>query len=148
MAKASIWDTIIGFVAINPLHVSISVPEEAKLGRNFKAEVTVENRGDERISNVVVEIFISNGLVLVNKNTVKESGTIKGNGTRNILWQVKGTEAGNFSVSVRASAVVREDAVSIQGNTAIITITDASVTPVSTPNMFQIFLNFFRRWFL
>jgi len=148
IAEASFWDTIIGFVAINPLRVSLSVPAEADLGRNFKAQVIVENRGDERISNVMVEIFISKGLVLVNKNAIKKIGMVRGNRTKNISWQVKGTEAGNFSISVSASAVVRGDVVSTQGNTALITITDGPAPPIPTLNVFQSFLSFFRRWFL
>lgn len=148
VAGASFWDTIIGFVTINPLRVSISVPAEADLGRNFKAEVTVENRGDERISNVMVEIFISKGLVLVNKNAIKEIGIIQGNKTKNISWQVRGTEAGNFSISVSAFAVVRGDVVSAQGNTALVTITEGTAPPRPTPNVFQSFIGFFLRWFL
>ena len=147
VAEASLWDTIIGIVAINPLHVSISVPAEAELGRNFKAQVIVENRGDERISEVGVQIFISKGLVLVNKNAIKEVRTVRGNGTKNISWQVKGTEAGKFSISVSASAVVRGDVVTAQGNTALIAIIEKSPAPRLKPNLLQKFLGFFSRWF-
>ena len=147
IAEASFWDTIIGLVAINPLHVSISVPAEAELGRNFKAQIIVENRGDERISEVGVEILTSKGLVLVNKSAVKEVGTVRGNGTKNISWQVKGTEAGNFSITVSASAVVRGDVVTAQGNTALIAIIEKSPPPRLKPNLLQRFLGFFSRWF-
>jgi len=148
VAEASFWDTIVGLVAINPLHVSVSVPEEAELGRNFKAQVIVENRGDDRISKVRIEIFTSKGLVLVNKNAVKEGGTVQGNGTKNISWQVKGAEAGNFSISVNASAVVRGDVVSAQGNTALVTIIEDPVPPRPTPHTLRDLFRFFRRWIL
>ena len=147
VAEASLWDTIIGIVAINPLHVSISVPAEAELGRNFKAQIIVENRGDERISEAGVQIFISKGLVLVNKNAVKKVGTIRGSSTKNIFWQVKGTEAGNFSISVSASAVVRGDVVTAQGNTALGVIIEKSPPPRPKLSLFQRFLGFFSRWF-
>ena len=148
VAEASFWDTIIGLVAINPLGVSVSVPAEAELERNFKARVTVENRGDDRVSSVRVEIFVSKGLVLVNKNAVKEIGTIQGSKKKNVSWQVRGTEVGNFSISFSASAVVRGDVASTQGNTALITIIENFSPPIPTPNVFQSFLSFFRRWFL
>lgn len=147
IAEASFWDTIIGLVTINPLHVNVSVPSEVNIGSNFKAEVTVENRGEEMIRNLKVELFISEGLVLVSKNAVKEFGALKGNGTKSISWQVQGTEIGNSSVSVSASAEVRGDAISSQGNTALVTVVEKSRFSPPRPNALQRFLSFFRSWF-
>ena len=147
VAEASFLDIIIGLVAINPLHVNISVPSEAELGRNFKAEVAIENKGDERIRNHKVEIFTSSGLVLVNKSAVKEFGALNGNSTKNISWQVKGTEVGNFSISVSASGEVRSDAISAQGNTALVTVVERFPPPRPRLNAFARFLSFFSGWF-
>lgn len=147
IAEASFLDIIIGLVAINPLHVSISVPAEVELRRNFKAEVTVENKGDERIRNLKVEIFTSSGLVLVNKNTVKEFGVLNGNSTKNISWQVKGTEVGYFSISVSASGEVRSDAISAQGNTALVDVVGRFPPPRPRLSVFARFLSFFSGWF-
>ena len=147
VAEASFLDIIIGLVAINPLHVSISVPSEVELGRNFKAEVMVENRGDGRIRNLNVELFTSSGLTLVNKKAVKEFGALNGKSTKSISWQVKGTEVGNFSISVSASGEVRSDAISAQGNTALVRVVEKSSPPGPRPNAFARFLSFFRGWF-
>jgi len=147
IAEASFLDIIIALVAINPLHVSISVPAQAQLGRNFKAEVRVENRGEERIRNLKVELFTSSGLELVNKNALKGFGALNGNSTKKISWQVQGTEVGNFSISVRASAQVRADAISVQGNTALVSIVEKSSPPRPRPNALQRFLSFFSGWF-
>ena len=147
VADASFLDTIVAFVAINPLRVRISTPSEAEVGRNFKAEAIVKNRGEARISNVEVEIFISEGLVLVSKSASKEAGTISGNRQKKIFWQVKGIETGNFGISARASGVVRGDAVSAEGNTAFVTIKEKSPPLGKSTNIFQSFFSFFQRWF-
>ena len=147
IAEASFLDTIVAFVTINPLRVSISTPREVEVGRNFKAEVIVKNRGKARISNVKVEIFISEGLVLVNKNVIKEIGQVSGNKEKKISWQVKGIETGNFSISVQASGIVKGDAVSAEGNTAVLTVKEKSPPPGKSTNIFQDFFNFFQRWF-
>jgi len=147
VAEASFLDTIVAFVTINPLRVHISTPSEAELGRNFKAEVIVENRGKARISNVEVEIFISNGLVLVSKNVSKEIGNVSGNRQKKIFWQVKGIETGNFGISVRATGAVRGDAVSAEGNTAFVTVKEKSSPPGKSTNIFQSFFSFFKKWF-
>jgi len=147
IAEASFLDTIVAFVTINPLRVHITTPTEAEVGRNFKAEVIVENRGDVRISNVEVEIFISEGLTLVRKNSSQEIGIISGNKEKQISWQVKGTETGNFSISVRASGVVRGNTVIDEGNTVLVTIKEKSHPPGKPTNFFQIIFNIFQRWF-
>ena len=147
IAEASFLDTIIALVTINPLRVSILAPREVDLERKFKAEVTVKNRGDEKISNIEVEIFISEGLVLVSKNATKNIGQISGNKEKKILWQVKGIETGNFSISVQASGIVRGDAVSAEGNTAIVTVKEKSPPPGKSTNIFQSLFSFFQRWF-
>lgn len=147
IAEASFLDAIIAFVTINPLSVHISVPTEVEVERNFKAEVIVKNKGEERINNVEVEIFISEGLVLVNKNASKNTGNILGNKEKKVSWQVKGTTTGNFSVSVRASGVVREEAINTEGNTDFITVREKSPHPGKRTNIFQNFFSFFQKWF-
>jgi len=125
-AEASFLDTIVALVAINPLHLAVSAPAEVKVGKKFKVETQVENRGEERISNVRVELFISKGLVLVRKNLVKDVGTIRGNGTKTVSWQLKGIETGNFGISARASGEVRGDVVSAEGDTIFVAIVEKS----------------------
>ena len=146
-AEASFFDSIIALVTINPLRVRISTPAEVVVGRNFKAEVTVENRGKARINNAIVEVFISKGLVLVRKNSSREIGIISGNKEKKVFWQVKGIETGNFGISVRASGVVKGDAVSAEGNTAVVTVKEKSPPPGKFTNIFQSFFSFFQRWF-
>ena len=147
IAEASFLDTIVAFVTINPLRVRISTPSEADVGRNFKAEVIIENRGDVRISNVNVEIFISEGLVLVSKDGSKEIGNVSGNREKKILWQVKGIETGNFGISVQATGRVRGDAVSAEGNTAVVAVVEKSSPPGKPTNIFQNFFSFLKKWF-
>lgn len=147
VAEASFLDTIVAFVTINPLRVRISTSDEAEVGKNFKAEVLVENRGDARISNVNVEIFISEGLVLVSKNVSKKIGNVSGNREKKISWQVKGTETGNFGILVQATGKVRGDAVSAEGNTAVITIKEKSPPRGNTITLLQKFFNVFKKWF-
>lgn len=147
IAEASFLDAIIAFVTINPLSIHISVPKEMNVERNFKAEAIVQNKGEERISNVEVEIFISEGLVLVNKNASKNTGNILGNREKKISWQVKGIETGNFSVSVRVSGIVKEDAISVEGNTAFITIKEKSLPPGRLSFISQNFFDFIKQLF-
>lgn len=147
VAEASFLDIVRGLVRINPLHVTISVPTEAELGKNFKAEVLVENRGEDKISNVRVEIFTSDGLVLINKNSFKEIGAIQGNKTKNIFWQVRGTEIGNFSISVSVSAEAGGNVVSVEGNTAVVRVIEKSSPPIHFSNLFQKFFAIFAKFF-
>lgn len=147
VAEAGFLDTIVAFVTINPLRVRISTPSEVEVGRNFKAEVIVENRGEARISNVEVEIFISEGLVLVSKDVFKVVGQVSGNREKKTLWQVKGIETGNFGISVQATGRVRGNAVSAEGNTAFVTVVEKSSPPGKHTSIFQNFFSFFKKWF-
>lgn len=147
VVEASFWDKVIGIVKINPLRVSISAPAEVELEKGFKVEVVVKNRGENRISNVRVEIFISKDLILVNKNSSKKIGSIQGNKTKNISWQIKGTEIGNFSISAKAYAEIEGDAISAQGNTVIVTVVEKSLPPGKPFNFLQRFFNILAKWF-
>ena len=151
IAEASFLDTIVALVAINPLHLSVSAPQEVEVGKKFKVETTVENRGEERLSNVRVELFISKGLVLVRKNSVKDVGKIRNNGAKTISWQLKGVETGNFGISARAWGEVRGDVVSADGDTIFVVIAEKSSPGGPGPHFVQNFFSFFsgllERWF-
>lgn len=147
IAEASFLDTVKSLVTINPLRVSISAPAEVELGRNFKAEILVKNRGKDKISNVRVELFTSNGLVLISKNSFKEIGAIQGNKTKKFSWQVKGTEIGNFSILVSASAEAGENVISAEGNTAIVSVIEKSSSPTYFSNLFQSLFNILAKLF-
>ena len=144
-AQATFLDTIRALVTINPLRVSVSAPTGVEIGETFKLEARVTNRGAEKIENVRAEIFLPEKLVLLKKNAVREAGVIRGKREKKISWQVRGEQTGNYVISVKASATLREAAIIAEGS-VLVRITEKS--PPGRRNIFEFLqdlFNFFRR---
>ena len=146
-AQASIFDFIRAFVTINPLAVQVTAPSEADISQVFKVEANVINKGAVKIENVTAEIFLPAGLSIVGKSKIKNIGIVPAGKEKKTSWQIKGIEIGNFFILVKASGVVKGDAVSAEGNTVLIAIKEKSPPPGKSKNIFQSFFSFFQRWF-
>ena len=144
--QASFLDSIRALVTINPLRVSVSVPGEVELGKAFRVEAKVINKGAEKIENAEAEIFLPAGLVLVRKNPIQEVRVIPGRKEKKVFWSVKGEQLGNFGISASAQGELRGDIISAQGNTVIVTVIEKP--PPGRPlSLFQSFFDILRGWF-
>ena len=144
--QASFLDIIRALVTINPLEVEVSAPSLVEINKIFKVEATVINKGEERIGRASAEIFLPQGLVLTKKNTVQNAGAISGNREKTIQWSIKAEQATNYIISVSASAELKGDSITAQGNTVIVTAQQGAVSPGQSVDFFQRLLNTFQRW--
>lgn len=143
VAHASFLDIIRALVTINPLEVSVGTPVEAEIGRVFKVEARVINKGEEKIENVKAQIFLPEGLILQKENSIQHIGVIPGKREKNIFWQVKGEIAGDYIISVSVSGELGVDMVSADASTKI-TLKEKSSPPGRPLNIFEIFFDMFR----
>lgn len=153
IVQASFLDTIRALVAINPLDIDVSAPTEVELGKVFRIEAEAINRGKDKIGNATAEIFLPGeppeGLVLVrNKDPSRKIGVITGKKGKKFFWSAEGGLAGNYIVSIVVSGEARGQSISVQDST-LITVTEQA--PATNPpfgvNVFQIFFDFFQKWF-
>jgi len=145
--QAGFFDFIKALVTINPLDVEVSAPAEEELGKAFKIEATIVNKGDVKIENITAEIFLSAGLRLERKDEFEQINRLQGGKSRIVFWFVKGTDIGFHSASVSAKAEVGGDIVDADGNTVIVEIHEELPPPGQSRGIFESFLNFFRRSF-
>ena len=118
-AQASIWDVIKAWVTINPLEINVSAPAEVEIGKVFKVEARVINKGEEKVENARGEIFLPAGLILLKEDSVQEIGIIPGKKEKKISWQVRGEEIGSYVISVSASGELKGYIVSGEGSTLV-----------------------------
>lgn len=116
---ASLSGVITAWVTINPLEVEVSAPEEVEINKVFKVEARVKNKGGEKIEELEGKIFLPDELELVEKDEEQEIGTLPSYKEKTIFWPVKGTEIGNYFISVKVSGGLKEKPVSAEDSTMV-----------------------------
>ena len=145
--QASFLDIIRALVTINPLEVVVSAPSLVETNKMFKVEARVINKGEERIGRVTAEIFLPGGLALTKKNTVQNVGAISGRREKRIQWSVKAEQTGNYFILVSATAELKGDSITAEGNTVTVTAQENAVIKKPQPtNLLQRFLATLQRW--
>ena len=145
-AQASFWDMIRAWVTINPLEVDVSRPEEVEVDRIFILKAKVKNKGGEKIEGMEAEIFLPEELE-TKKDLKQKIGTLPPYKEKPISWSVKGEEAGNYVILVKASGELKEKPVSAEDSTMV------KIKEKSVPggryyfDFFQRFFDLFREWF-
>ena len=147
VAQASFFDFIRAFVTINPLAVEVSAPSEVEIGKVFKVDALVINKGEVRIEGVEGEIFLPEELSLVGKNTVKGAGAISGGRDKKITWSVRGDAIGSYVITVSVSGEVQGNIVSAEGSKLVI-VKENNPPPDRLSSAFQNVFNFVRGWLL
>lgn len=145
-ARASLWDAIRAWVTINPLEVDVSAPSEAEINKTFKVTVEATNKGEEKIENVQGEIFLSEGLVLLNKNPIQKAGVIQGKKSKKISWTVKGIEEGEYGIAASVAGELKGNLISAESSTEMIEIKDFIEKP-RPRKWYQNLFDFFQGWF-
>lgn len=133
---------ITAWVTINPLEVNVSAPAEVEIGKVFKVEARVINKGEEKIENAKVEIFLPLELVLLKKDSLREIGVIPSKKEKKISWSVKGEQIGTYFISVKASGELKGELISAESSTIKV-----SVVEKISPGRFDFLREFFGRWF-
>lgn len=133
---------ITAWVTINPLEVNVSAPAEVEIGKVFKVEVKVINKGEEKIEDARAEIFLPPELILLKKDSVQEIGVIPGKKEKKISWSVRGEKVGNYFISVKASGELRGELISAESSTIKV-----SVVEKISPGRFDFLREFFEKWF-
>ena len=144
-AEASFWDMIKAWVTINPLVVDVSAPKEVEIDKVFRVKARVINKGGEKIENVKGEIFLPQGLDLLQKDSVQKIGVIPGKKEKKISWPVKGEKEGSYIVSVEASGELKGQIIRAEGNT-LVEIKE-SLRKTGPRDWLQNFFDFFQKLF-
>ena len=144
-AQASLWDAIRAWVTINPLEVDVSAPTEAEIGKVFKVTAEATNKGEEKIENVKGEIFLSEGLVLLNKNPVQKTGVIQSKKSKKISWIVRGIGTGNYVIATLVTGELKGNLISAESSTMI--EIKESVAKPRPRKWYQNIFDFFQGWF-
>lgn len=136
---ASVFSIIVARVTINPFELTVSAPAEAAVGKAFKVDVKIRNKGEKEIRNAKVEIFLSEGLSL-KRSSVQNLGVIRGGKEKKASWQIRGEIAGNYFITVKAAGRLGIENIQSE-DSVMVTITEG--TSPSRNN----FLEFFQRFF-
>ena len=142
--SASLWDIITAWVTINPLEVNVSAPFEVEINKVFKVEAKLINKGEEKIENAKGEIFLPEGLVLIQKDPVKKTGIIPPKKDKKISWSVKGEKTGSYIITVSGSGELRGQAISAEASTRVEV---RKSLRGAQPRWFQNLLDFFQKQF-
>ena len=145
-AQASFLDIIRALVTINPLEVVVSAPSLVETNKIFKVEARVINKGEERIGRVTAEIFLPGGLALTKKNTVQNVGAISGRREKRIQWSVKAEQTGIYIILVSATAELKGNSITAEGNTVTVTAQENAVLELQPTNLLQRFFAALQRW--
>lgn len=141
---ASLFDVIVARVTLNPLEVKGSAPSRVKVGKVFKVEARLINKGEEEIKDAEAEIFLPSGLTLVKKDSVQEIGVIRGRKGKKVSWSVKGEEIGSYIITVSGRGELRGQTISVEGSTKV--EIKESLKEFQAPMWFQDLLNLFGKW--
>lgn len=138
---------ITAWVTINPLEAEVSAPAEVEINKVFEVEARAINKGEEKIENAKGEIFLPSGLVLIQKDPVKEIGVIPGKREKKISWSVKGEKVKmeNYIISVKVSGELKGQIISAEDSTLI--EVKESVKKTGPRSRFQNFFDFFQERF-
>lgn len=140
---ASLFDVIVARVRINPLEVEVSPPAKVQIGKVFKIEARLINKGEEKIKDAEAEIFFDSGLTLIKKNSVQKIGVIRGKKEKKVSWSVRGEE-GSYIITVSGRGEIGGQA--IFGDDTITVEIEESLKGLQATTWFQDFLNLFRNW--
>ena len=138
---ASLYSVITARVVINPLEVDVFTPTKVEINKVFKVRAKIINKGEEKIKNAKGEIFLPEGIVLIKKNLVQKMGVIPGKKSKRISWTVRGTEIGEYVITVSASAELKEELIAAEDSTAV------KIIKKKIPGWWQDRFNFLRRFF-
>lgn len=138
--QASFYDFIKAFVTINPLDIEVSIPTEVEIGKTFKVEVTIINKGDVKIEDTEGEIFLPVELSLLGKSTVKNVGVVPGGRAKRITWQIKGNTVGQYIISVFVVGEVNGDPVNAE-ESKVLSVNEQASLPGQSSNIFIRFFN-------
>lgn len=141
---ASLFDVIVARVTINPLKVKVSAPSRVKVGKIFKVEARLVNKGEEEIKDTEVEIFLPSGLTLIKKDLIQRIGVIRGKKGKKVSWLVRGEEIGIYIITVSGRGELRGQTISVQDSTKV--EIKESLKGFQAAMWFQDFLNLFRNW--
>ena len=147
-AQASLLDVIKALVTINPMEVAVSAPAEVEIGKTFKVEAKVQNKGSGEISNAKAKIFLpTDGLVLNKKDAEKELGVIQGFREKKVVWSVKGEIVGSYIIYVSASGELDGQVIGAEGNAVVVEMLKKTIPSGNNSELFSKILNIFREWF-
>lgn len=119
IAHASFLDIIRAFVTINPLEVKVSAPSKVEIGKVFKIEARIINKGEKRIENVQGEIFLPEKLVLLGGGPVKKAGIVAPGKEKKISWSVKAEKIDNYVISAQVSGILEGSSLSDEGSVVV-----------------------------
>lgn len=146
-ARASFWSAIRAWVAINPLEAKVSAPAEVEIGKVFKIEARALNKGGEKIENAVGEIILPDGLILIQKDPVKEIGAIPGKREKKVSWSAKGEATGKYFVSVLISGELAGQAINAEDTAGPVEIIKESARKTGPRDWLRNLFGFFRKSF-
>ena len=147
-AQASLLDVIKALVTINPMGVVVSAPAEVEVGKTFKVEAEVQNKGSKEISNAKAKIFLpADGLVLNKKDAEKELGAIQGFREKKAVWPVKGETVGSYIIYVSASGELDGQVIGAEGNSVVVEVLKKIRPTRNNSELFSKILDIFRAWF-
>ena len=119
IAHASFLDIIRAFVTINPLEVKVSAPGKVEIGKVFKIEARIINKGEKRIENVQGEIFLPERLVLLGSGPVRGVGVVASGKEKKISWSVRGEKIDNYVILVQVSGTLEGSSLSDEGSVVV-----------------------------
>lgn len=141
---ASLFDVIVARVTINPLEVKVSAPSRVKVGKIFKVEARLVNKGEEEIKDTEAEIFLPSGLTLIKKDLIQRIGVIRGKKGKKVSWLVRGEKMGIYIITVSGRGELKGQTISAEDSTKV--EIRESLKGFQAITWFQDFLNFFGRW--
>ena len=124
VAHASFLDIIRALVTINPLEVDVSAPAEVEIGKVFKVEASLINKGEDVINKAEAQIFVPEGLTLL-KDSTQNRGVIRGEREKTASWQIRGEVLGSYIISVKATGILGETAINAE-DSALVKIIEKS----------------------
>lgn len=142
---ASLFSVITARVTINPLEVKIFALAEIEVDKVFRVEAKVINRGEEKIENAKGEVFLPPGLILIQKDSVKEIGIIPGKREKKVSWSARGEAVGNYFISFKVSGELKEQIISVEDS--ILVEIKESIKNTGSRSRFQNFFDFFQERF-
>jgi len=140
---ASFFSIIIARVTINPLEVNVSAPVEVEMGKAFKVEARVINKGEKKIRSAKAEIFLSDGLSLKRSST-QNWGIIQGEKEKKVSWQIRGEITGNYFITVKAAGRLGIEDINSEDSVMVKIIGEASLSQNNFLEFFQRFFDFIR----
>lgn len=113
-------------VVANPLAVTLSLSTHSiQRGRHFTAKARVSNLGSGRLASVVATLRLTPAAIRVSGPAARRIGTIRGNGTSALAWDLCGLTPGNYIAMVIVTASGAGGSFSAESSAELVTIRDA-----------------------